>query len=114
MKPKILVVDDEPDALEVLGFKLKEAGFTPIFAKDGARAITAAVLSPIFPFSSVFWSAANKAGAICIPTTKSPTPNIPSLFISSIFCSPARRKHSNDAKTFPTNRFLAVPAFETR
>ncbi len=42
MKSKILVVDDEPDALEVLGFKLKEAGYTPIFAKDGARAITAA------------------------------------------------------------------------
>ena len=42
MKPKILVVDDEPDALEVLGFKLKEAGYVPIFAKDGARALTAA------------------------------------------------------------------------
>jgi len=42
MKPKILVVDDEPDALEVLGFKLKEAGYAPVFAKDGARAITAA------------------------------------------------------------------------
>ena len=42
MKPKILVVDDEPDALEVLGFKLKEAGYTPIFATDGARAITVA------------------------------------------------------------------------
>ena len=42
MKPKILVVDDEPDALEVLGFKLKEAGYAPIFAKDGARAIIAA------------------------------------------------------------------------
>ena len=42
MKPKILVVDDEPDALEVLGFKLKEAGYVPIFAKDGARAIAAA------------------------------------------------------------------------
>ncbi|PTY01101.1 response regulator transcription factor [Opitutus sp. ER46] len=42
MKPKILVVDDEPDALEVLGFKLKEAGYAPIFAKDGSRAITAA------------------------------------------------------------------------
>jgi two-component system phosphate regulon response regulator PhoB len=42
MKPKILVVDDEPDALEVLGFKLKEAGFAPIFAKDGVRAIAAA------------------------------------------------------------------------
>jgi two-component system phosphate regulon response regulator PhoB len=39
MKPKILVVDDEPDALEVLGFKLKEAGYAPLFAKDGARAI---------------------------------------------------------------------------
>ena len=42
MKPKILVVDDEPDALEVLGFKLKESGYAPIFAKDGARAITVA------------------------------------------------------------------------
>ena len=42
MKPKILVVDDEPDALEILGFKLKEAGFEPLFAKDGARALKAA------------------------------------------------------------------------
>ncbi len=42
MKPKILVVDDEPDALEILGFKLKEAGFTPLFAKDGAKAVALA------------------------------------------------------------------------
>ena len=42
MKPKILIVDDEPDALEVLGFKLKEAGYTPILAKDGTRAIALA------------------------------------------------------------------------
>ena len=42
MNAKILVVDDEPDALEVLGFKLREAGFAPVFAGDGARAISAA------------------------------------------------------------------------
>lgn len=42
MKAKILLVDDEPDALEVLGFKLKEAGFTPLFAKDGAKALALA------------------------------------------------------------------------
>ena len=42
MKPKILVVDDEPDALDVLGFKLKEAGFNAVFAKDGARALALA------------------------------------------------------------------------
>lgn len=41
MKPKILIVDDEADALEVLGFKLREAGFSPLFAKDGARALAA-------------------------------------------------------------------------
>jgi len=41
MKPKILVVDDEPDALEVLGFKLREAGFAPIFAGDGLKALAA-------------------------------------------------------------------------
>ncbi len=42
MKPKILVVDDESEALEILGFKLKEAGFEPLFAKDGARALQVA------------------------------------------------------------------------
>jgi DNA-binding response OmpR family regulator len=42
MKTKILVVDDEADALEVLGFKLREAGYTPIFAKDGTRALALA------------------------------------------------------------------------
>jgi DNA-binding response OmpR family regulator len=42
MNSKILVVDDEPDALEVLGFKLKESGFTPVFAPDGAQAVVAA------------------------------------------------------------------------
>jgi two-component system phosphate regulon response regulator PhoB len=42
MKAKILLVDDEPDALEVLGFKLREAGFVPIFARDGARALASA------------------------------------------------------------------------
>ena len=41
MKPKILVVDDEPDALEVLGFKLREAGYTPVFATDGIKALAA-------------------------------------------------------------------------
>lgn len=42
MKPKILLVDDEPDALEVLGFKLKESGYIPLFAKDGTKALAAA------------------------------------------------------------------------
>ncbi len=41
MKPKILLVDDEPDALEVLGFKLREAGFVPVAATDGAKALAA-------------------------------------------------------------------------
>ncbi|MGH7944129.1 MAG: response regulator transcription factor [Opitutaceae bacterium] len=39
MKPKILIVDDEPEALDILGFKLKESGFNPLFAKDGAQAL---------------------------------------------------------------------------
>lgn len=41
MKPKILVVDDEPDALELLELKLREAGFAPVLASDGAKALTA-------------------------------------------------------------------------
>ena len=42
MKPKILIVDDETDALDILGYKLKEAGFIPIMAKDGTRALAMA------------------------------------------------------------------------
>lgn len=36
---KILVVDDEPDVLELVGFNLKAAGFTVITAEDGAQAL---------------------------------------------------------------------------
>lgn len=39
MKPKILVVDDEPDALELIGFNLKRAGFDVVSASDGAEAL---------------------------------------------------------------------------
>lgn len=36
---KILVVDDEPDALELVGFNLKQAGFEVTTADDGSEAL---------------------------------------------------------------------------
>jgi two-component system phosphate regulon response regulator PhoB len=39
MKQKILVVDDEPDAVELIAFNLKNAGFDVISADDGAEAL---------------------------------------------------------------------------
>ncbi len=36
---KILVVDDEPDALELIRFNLKNAGFEVLLADDGAEAL---------------------------------------------------------------------------
>ena len=42
MKSKILIVDDEPDALEVLAFKLKEADYLVLSAQDGSCALTLA------------------------------------------------------------------------
>lgn len=39
MKPRILVVDDESDALEIITYKLKEAGYLPLTAGDGVRAL---------------------------------------------------------------------------
>jgi DNA-binding response OmpR family regulator len=38
-KAKILVVDDEPDALELIGFNLKAAGYEVITAEDGNEAL---------------------------------------------------------------------------
>ena len=39
VKSKILVVDDEPEAVELVEFKLKESGFEVISAADGAEAL---------------------------------------------------------------------------
>lgn len=39
MKEKILVVDDEPDAVELIEFSLKQAGYDVITAADGAEAV---------------------------------------------------------------------------
>ncbi len=39
MKPKILVVDDEPDALELIQYNLKTAGFDVVTAADGEEAL---------------------------------------------------------------------------
>src|ERR1041384_1948247 len=39
VKTKILVVDDEPDALELIGFNLKAAGYEVITAVDGNDAL---------------------------------------------------------------------------
>lgn len=39
VKPKILVVDDEPDALELIEFNLKGAGFEVVTAADGEEAL---------------------------------------------------------------------------
>ena len=38
MKQKILVVDDEPEAVELLEFNLKQAGYEVVTAPDGAEA----------------------------------------------------------------------------
>lgn len=39
MKSKILVVDDEPDAVELIEFNLKKSGFEVVRAGDGAAAL---------------------------------------------------------------------------
>src|SRR5512139_1897983 len=39
MKPKILVVEDEPDVVELLEFNLRGAGFDVVSAEDGAEAL---------------------------------------------------------------------------
>lgn len=39
VKPKILVVDDEPDALELIAYNLKNAGLEVVTAEDGETAL---------------------------------------------------------------------------
>jgi DNA-binding response OmpR family regulator len=45
MRPKILVVDDEPDALELISYNLKAAGYDVVTAADGEEALKKARVS---------------------------------------------------------------------
>src|SRR5690349_5795837 len=42
VRSKVLVVDDEPEAVELVEFNLKQAGYTVVTAADGSEAITKA------------------------------------------------------------------------
>ncbi len=46
VRAKILVVDDEPEAVELLEFNLKQAGFGVVAATDGAQALKQARSDP--------------------------------------------------------------------
>jgi two-component system phosphate regulon response regulator PhoB len=46
VRSKILVVDDEPEAVELIEFNLKQAGFDVVTAADGAEALKKARASP--------------------------------------------------------------------
>jgi len=46
VKPKILVVDDEPEAVELVEFNLEQAGFAVVTAADGAEALKKARENP--------------------------------------------------------------------
>lgn len=46
MKPRILVVDDEPDTVELIEFNLKGAGYEVVTADDGAEALKKARSTP--------------------------------------------------------------------
>ena len=39
---KVLVVDDEPDMLEILGYNLRQEGYEPLLASDGKEALALA------------------------------------------------------------------------
>jgi two-component system phosphate regulon response regulator PhoB len=46
VRSKILVVDDEPEAVELVEFNLEQAGFAVVTATDGAEALTKARATP--------------------------------------------------------------------
>src|SRR5512135_2015995 len=46
VRSKILVVDDEPEAVELVEFNLKQAGFSVTTAADGAEALNKARATP--------------------------------------------------------------------
>ena len=108
--PKILVVDDEPDVVELLGRTLKSDGFEVVVAYDGIGALDLAsterpdliLLDIMMPMMSGY--------EVCMQLKASPeTQDIPVICVSSAHSPDARAQAlKSGAATLVTKPFMTA------
>lgn len=107
MPKRILIVDDEPDVLMLLGERLTKAGYLIVKASSGDEAIKKAKEdSPDLVILDVAMPGMDGSEAASILRADSKTKDIPILFLTCLFT-----KHEEQAcgHLFGQNYFIAKP-----
>jgi CheY-like chemotaxis protein len=106
---KVLVVDDDPDFVEITSMILKRAGYEVSSASDGSEAMSKMRASPPdVLLLDVMMSTVLDGVNVSFEMSADPTlQNIPIVMISSIPDSP-------NADQFPTDEYVPISAWITK
>ncbi len=107
MEKKILIVDDEPDVLLLLGERLSKAGYDVIKASSGKEAIDVAVAKlPDLIILDIAMPGMDGSEVATVLRTKSETKNIPILFLTCLF---TKQEEKTCGHVLGQNFFIAKP-----
>ncbi len=106
-KKKILIVDDEPDVLLLLGERLSKAGYNVIKASSGKEAIEVAQkTSPDLIVLDIAMPGMDGSEAASILRAKPETKDIPILFLTCLF---TKQEEKTCGHVLGQNFFIAKP-----
>lgn len=104
---KILIVDDEPDALMMLEMRLSHAGYTVLKAENGKAAITVArVEHPDLIVLDILLPDMNGEEVAEELKSNPKTRDIPVMFLTCLF---TKKEESRDGHKVSGNVFFAKP-----
>lgn len=114
MTPKILLVDDENDFIELLRYKLAGHGYEFIVANDGVHALSQARLcKPDLILLDILLPDLDGLSVCEILKRQPATKNIPVIFMSALSSSVTRRTVAMQAADFFTKP-LNLPLLQQR
>ena len=106
-KKKVLVVDDEPDVLLLLGERLSKAGYDVIKASSGKEAINLAETKhPQLIVLDIAMPGMDGSEVASILRSKPETKNIPILFLTCLF---TKQEEKTCGHVLGQNFFIAKP-----
>lgn len=106
-KKKILIVDDEPDVLTLLGERLTKAGYEILKATSGQEAIQSAVKNlPHLIILDIAMSGMDGSEAATILRSDPKTKDIPILFLTCLF---TKQEEKTCGHLLGQNFFIAKP-----
>ncbi len=114
MAKRILIVDDEPDLLEVISIRLKKSGFEIIQGKDGKEALDLTrQMLPDLIIIDVYLPYINGDEVVRIIKADEALKHIPIILISATLKSISEKFQNCGANTYKTKPFESEDLINT-